>query len=390
MLKPIVKFLLVDDMAENLLALEGLLRRDGLLIHTTKSGMEALELLLDNDYALAILDVQMPIMDGFELAELMRCSVRTRHIPIIFLTAGGLDERRKFRGYEAGAVDFLFKPIDPTITKGKAEVFYDLFCRRQEVVQQRDGLRLAMEENTLLYKRIVDLNSTLEKRVTERTMQLMEANELLQGFAYSIAHDFRQHIRNVNTNAQMVLADSVESFDQCRPKLERIVEAAKLMNQMTDDLLVHARARSAPLRLTNIDLSELATEIAASCSIIRPLIEYHISQGVTVCGDATMVRIALENLLENAFKFSEHVVNPFVEFGSDEEGFFVRDNGIGFDAIYSDKVFQMFERLMPETEYSGTGMGLTNAKKIIERHGGKICVCSEPGRGCTFHFSLSS
>ena len=103
-----------------------------------------------------------------------------------------------------------------------------------------------------------------------------------------------------------------------------------------------------------------------------------------------MVRIALENLLENAFKFSEHVVNPFVEFGSDEEGFFVRDNGIGFDAIYSDKVFQMFERLMPETEYSGTGMGLTNAKKIIERHGGKICVCSEPGRGCTFHFSLSS
>lgn len=141
-----VKFLLVDDLEENLLALEGLLRRDGLALFTAKSGAEALELLLQHDFALALLDVQMAGMDGFELAELMRGTERTRRVPIIFLTAVATDERRRFRGHEAGAVDYLLKPLDPQLLANKANVFFELDCQRQELARQRDELRIAADQ----------------------------------------------------------------------------------------------------------------------------------------------------------------------------------------------------------------------------------------------------
>jgi len=136
-----VKFLLVDDLDENLLALEALLRRDGLELFKARSGEEALELLLKHDFALALLDVQMNRMDGFELAELMRGTERTRRVPIIFLTAVATDERRRFRGYEAGAVDYLFKPVDGQVLLSKATIFFELARQRQEISFQRDELR---------------------------------------------------------------------------------------------------------------------------------------------------------------------------------------------------------------------------------------------------------
>ncbi len=140
-----VKFLLVDDLEENLISLEALLRRDGLELHTARSGADALELLLINEYALAIVDVQMPGMDGFELAELMRGTERTRRIPLIFLTASDSDDRRRLRGYQSGCVDILFKPVDPDILRGKAEVFIELYRQRLEVARQRDALRESEE-----------------------------------------------------------------------------------------------------------------------------------------------------------------------------------------------------------------------------------------------------
>ncbi|TCR96297.1 response regulator [Rhizobium sp. BK418] len=135
-----VPFLLVDDLEENLLSLEALLRRDDLLLLKARSGDEALELLLQNDVALALVDVQMPGLDGFELAELMRGNERTRRIPIIFVTAGTSDGQRRFRGYEAGAVDFIQKPIEPDILRSKVEVFFELYRQRQQLEAQRDEL----------------------------------------------------------------------------------------------------------------------------------------------------------------------------------------------------------------------------------------------------------
>src|ERR1700743_520538 len=138
---PPVHFLLVDDLPENLLSLDALLRREGLVLLKARSGDEALELLLQHDVALALVDVQMPGLNGFELAELMRGNERTRRIPIIFVTAGSADSQRRFRGYEAGAVDFIQKPIEPDILRSKADVFFELYRQRQQIAVQRDELK---------------------------------------------------------------------------------------------------------------------------------------------------------------------------------------------------------------------------------------------------------
>jgi signal transduction histidine kinase len=383
-----VEFLLVDDREENLLALEGLLRREGLGLLKANSGEEALEFLLGHEVALAIVDVQMPGMDGFELAELMRHSLRTKNIPIIFLTAGGLDDQRRFRGYEMGAVDFLYKPIEPSVLQGKAEVFYDLYLQRQVVTKQRDELRIIADENARLYNDILQLNDTLEERVTQRTIQLLEANEHLEGFTHSIAHDFRQHIRNINVNASIVLEEMGDALGEHRPNLERITQVARLMSQMTEDLLTYARIRNATLRPVEIDVTELVEEIAESCKIDFPRSQFKVEEGLSVCADRTMSRILLENLVDNAFKYSQHAEQPFVEVGEDANGFFVRDNGIGFNMAFAHKLFLPFERLISESEIGGTGMGLANVKRILEKHGGSISVESEPQKGTTFHFSI--
>lgn len=140
-----VPFLLVDDLEENLLSLEALLRRDDLLLLKARSGDEALEILLRHDVALALVDVQMPGLNGFELAELMRGNERTRRIPIIFVTAGSADGQRRFRGYEAGAVDFIQKPIEPDVLRSKIDVFYELYQQRQQLATQRDELAAQAE-----------------------------------------------------------------------------------------------------------------------------------------------------------------------------------------------------------------------------------------------------
>src|SRR5712671_1700547 len=132
-MEKLVKCLLVDDLEENLLALSVLLRRQDVEILVARSGAEALELLLVHDVALALLDVQMPEMDGFALAELMRGAERSRHVPIIFVTAATEEQHRVFRGYDAGAVDFLFKPIDPRILRHKVDTFFQLYKQRQEL-----------------------------------------------------------------------------------------------------------------------------------------------------------------------------------------------------------------------------------------------------------------
>src|SRR5580693_928978 len=144
-----VKCLLVDDLEENLLALAALLQRPGLEILTAHSGPEALELLLVHDVALAFLDVQMPEMDGFELAELMRGSERTRQVPIIFVTAGVRDQYRLFKGYETGAVDFLYKPVEPHILNSKADVFFQLYRQKQQLARQLEELTETLRLNEL-------------------------------------------------------------------------------------------------------------------------------------------------------------------------------------------------------------------------------------------------
>ena len=224
--------LLVDDLEENLLALSAVLRRDDVEILTARSGAEALELLLAHDVALALVDVQMPEMDGFELAELMRGSERTRHIPIIFVTAASREPSRAFKGYHAGAVDFLYKPIDPLILESKARVFFELHRHR-----------LALAE---------------ELRQRSETLRL---NEM---FTAVLGHDLRNPLNAILTGAFLLQRRSDDPA--VRETAARILSSGQRMTRMIEDMLDLTRARLAggiPLKRSSANLAAVVDRVVA-------------------------------------------------------------------------------------------------------------------------------
>ncbi len=212
-----VYFLLVDDLENNLLALEALLHRDGLVLLKALSGPDALELLLKHEVALALIDVQMPGMDGFELAELMRGSDRTRRVPIIFLTAGNADRQRRFRGYEAGAVDFLQKPLEHEILRSKADVFFELYS-------QRDELRVATEENARLLKESQQYAVALE-----------DAGRRKDEFLAMLAHELRNPLAAISNAAQVSKRATREEHHEWATQI--IEGQVKNLSRLIDDLL---------------------------------------------------------------------------------------------------------------------------------------------------------
>lgn len=227
------------------------------------------------------------------------------------------------------------------------------------------------------------LAADLEEQVRVRTADL-------EGFAYSIAHDMRQHIRGVSVNAEMIARDAEEVLnEQARQDLARLVKAAHRMGRLTDDILTHARIGVRDLSRVPIDVTDLAERIAQGlvqrCSC-RENTKFDIQPGVTAEGDPAMIELVLENLFDNACKFSANVAQPHIEMGRDERSFYVRDNGIGFEPKYAEKIFEAFERL--ELGYEGTGVGLANVKRIIERHGGRVWAESAPQKGATIRFTL--
>src|SRR5262245_14653291 len=255
-----VKFLLVDDLEENLLALEALLRREGLELLRARSGPEALELLLVHDFALALLDVQMPGMNGFELAELMRGAERTRRVPIIFLTAAATDELRRFRGYEAGAVDFLIKPIAPHVLRSKAEVFFELYRQRQQVAYQRDELRRVAEERERLLAR--------EKQAREQAEAATRAKD---EFLAVISHELRSPLNAILGYIRMMRGNPKES-ELLNKTCDIIERNARLQLQLIEDLLDTARVISGKLRM-EMRLMDIASVVNDALDVVRPAAE---------------------------------------------------------------------------------------------------------------------
>ena len=208
-------FLLVDDLEENLLSLEGLLRREGLVLLKARSGPEALELLLEYDVALAILDVQMPEMDGYELAELMRGTERTRRAPIIFLTAGAADRQRRFRGYEAGAVDFLNKPIEPDILRSKASVFFELYQQRHQISEAIQRFQAAVA---------IDPSETdAHFQLGRIALQQGRLKDALAQFQIVLDQDEKHHQSEILRELG-ALYNSARQFEDARQELARYVE----------------------------------------------------------------------------------------------------------------------------------------------------------------------
>ena len=366
MQKPI-KFLIVDDLASNLLALEGLLRRDGLEILKASTGPEALELLLVHDVALAILDVQMAGMDGFELAELMRGTERTRRIPIMFVTAGTLDQQRYFRGYEAGAVDFLFKPIDPRILETKAKVFFEL-------ARQRDEL----------------------KRIAEEAQRASRAKD---DFLAALSHELRTPLGPV-----LMLAEAREHSPDVPEALRRdfgLIRAnVQIEAQLIDDLLDVARIASGKLKF-NMKPCDVHAVIQNAVGMIRTELEaknitLQLELGATeygTLGDAVRLQQVFWNLLKNAAKFTP--THGVVTMRTFNEKRLLRidviDSGVGIAADDLARIFEAFEQSEIGTNHGGLGLGLAISTSIVSSHKGNIWAASPGvGKGATFSVALQS
>ena len=380
-----VKCLLVDDLQENLFALEALLRQPGLEILQARSGTDALELLLQHEVALAILDVQMPEIDGFELAELMRGMERTRRVPIIFLTAGALDQQRQFRGYDAGAVDFLFKPIEPHILRSKAEIFFELYRQRQE-------LRATAQENARL----------LEE--SRRTMEaLQEADRRKNEFLAMLAHELRNPLGPIR-NAIAVM----QATGPADPLIERqraiIKRQAEHMTRLVADLLDVSRVTRGTLAVQHQPL-ELVETVRSCASDYRHGLEaagIHVElslpeRHLLIRGDRVRLCQAIGNLIGNAGKFTPAngritvSLREELQAGGERAVVTVRDTGAGIPAETLPRIWESFvqgEQDMARAQ-GGLGLGLALVKGIVEMHGGTVAATSDgPGKGAEFTLTL--
>jgi light-regulated signal transduction histidine kinase (bacteriophytochrome) len=238
-------------------------------------------------------------------------------------------------------------------------------------------------------------NADLELRVAERTRQLEAANRELEAFAYAVSHDLRAPLRSMSGFSQILQENAPPGLDEkSRHYLQRIHDASQRMSSLIEDLLNLSRIGRSELTARSISLSQVAAEAAAAIRERHPTreVQLQITQGMEVDADARLLRIALENLLSNAWKYTSRNPQASVSVGvqTGEQGpvYFVRDNGVGFDMKYADKLFVPFQRLHPEAEFPGSGIGLVTVQRIIARHGGRIWADAKPDEGATFYFTL--
>ena len=364
-----VKILLVDDLKGNLLALEGLLRNDGVEIFTAGSGAEALELILLHEFALALIDVQMPGMSGFELAELMRGAKKARGIPIIFVTANASELSFSFKGYESGAVDFLQKPLDMHAVKSKVKIFTELFRQKielgriqvelEQAVQMRDEFMSIASHELKTPLTALMLQSQLRKRKLKKGELSAFTPEKLESL-----------------------------FDGDVRQLQRITH-------LIDDMLDVSRISSGKLsmNLERFDLCELVREILGRSS------ELFVASGCVIKGifcetgfgvwDRFRIEQVVTNLLTNAMRYGAGKPISIEVLSSDRRAsIIVRDQGRGIAEENHERIFHRFERAVPGTEISGLGLGLYIVSQILEAHQGSIRVESTLDQGAAFIVDL--
>lgn len=407
-----IKFLLVDDLEANLQALEVLLRRDGLELFLARSGAEALELMLVHDFALAFLDVQMPEMDGFELAQLMRGVERTRHVPIIFVTAGSTDLARRFQGYEAGAVDFLFKPVEPHILRSKAKVFFDL---ARERLKLRESERHLMETNSELTELVDELRNARQtavrgmeeavearKQAEELKVAAESATRAKDEFLKSLSHELRTPL-----NPAMLLATALSRDPGLAPAVrkdvESIVSGMAMQMVLVDDLLDLTRITGGKLRvdLSSVDahgaLHQAVDQLRREVEGNRIRVEFDLAATRRqVRADPLRLQQVLWNILKNAVKFSPAgaVVQVRTIHQEDPQNFLaieISDSGIGIGPEMLERIFEPFvqESHDGSNRFGGLGLGLAITRRLVELQDGRVSAKSEGrGKGTTFRIEL--
>ncbi len=398
--------LIVDDTPDSLKILSRMLKERGYRVRPAANGRHALKSVAARLPDLILLDVKMPVMDGYEVCRRLKSDAHSRHVPVIFISA--LDETaKKVEGFAAGGVDYITKPFDTEEVLSRVGIhlqLHELTDRmKQKVREQTDELtrtnqrlRQEIDERRRAEKELKKHREHLEELVQGRTAQLEAANKEMHAFTYTVSHDLRAPLRHIDGFIELLQKKTEAVIDkQGRHYMEAICGAAQKMGLLIDDLLSFSRMGRHVVRAQQVDLGRLVRDILREFEpdTAGRKIDWRIGGLPVVSGDKAMLRVVLVNLISNALKFTRPRPQTHIEIGSmpgqnAETVFFVRDNGVGFDMAYADKLFGVFQRLHRAEEFEGTGIGLANVRRIIDRHGGRTWAEGGPDQGATFYFAL--
>ena len=399
--------LIVVYRPDNLLSIETILENENYEIVKATSGKAALKILLtQHDFTLILMDVQMPDMNGFETASLIYQREKLKHIPIIFITAHNYNDEHVFEGYKVGAIDYIYKPINPELLRFKVGVFAEMYQKNHQLLLQERKLK---QMNANLAKEIEERRIS-EEKVRLLNQQLLENNrslkatiEELDRFAYVASHDLQEPLRKILVFSDKLLSTQRQHVtEEMQRYMEKIMKASERMQKLINDLLTFSRQDDNAAGFTEVKLNDLISDVLSDMEVE---IEKHAAQIKvdvlpTLWANPSSMRQLFQNLISNGIKFRKPGEVPVVSVycssanaplldGADSFcRIVVEDNGIGFNQKYAEEIFVVFKRLHSYHEYEGTGVGLSICKKIIDKHGGKISAESKAGEGARFYIDL--
>jgi signal transduction histidine kinase len=410
--RKLVNILVVDDRDENLLALEAVLSDPGYRIVRARSGREALREVLEQDFALILLDVQMPGVDGYETAVLIRERQRSRQTPIIFLTANDFGSQHVFRGYTVGAVDYLVKPVAPDVLRSKVAVFVELFNKQEALRQAQEELESRVAERT---RELASANIALSAEIEERVrieqdrvkllareqaarLEAEAANRLKDEFLATLSHELRTPL-----NAIMGWAHVLGQSTGDRPTVQRAADVirqnAAAQAQLIEDILDVSRIvggrlvlDTRPVQLHSV-IEDAIDSLAPASAAKAIQVDRLLAEGVTVHGDRDRLQQVVWNLVSNALKFTPKGGRVEVELVEEdgEAAIRVTDTGIGIPGDFLPFVFDRFRQAdsSMSRRHSGLGLGMAIVRHLVELHGGTVSAESEgEGKGATFRLRL--
>jgi signal transduction histidine kinase len=407
------KILLVDDREDNLLSMETILEPDEYELIKARSGREALKILLSEfDFALILMDVKMPNLNGFETAALIYEREKLKHIPIVFITANDYGEENMFKGYRTGAVDYIYKPVNPELLRAKVSVFIELYTKNYQLVAQEQKLLLInksleneINERIISEEKVKELN----KRLLENIDNLESANKELDRFAFMSSHDLQEPLRKIRTFTDLLYSRYSEVFDEdAKRYVHRIQRSAERMQALIKDILEFSKVSSDANKFVSTDLNEVVEDVLNDyeSEVKERNAKINLQHLPALSVNPGLMRPLFSNLIGNAIKYRKKDVDPVINiYSEDGNGFgtgteyhalpnkkycriYFEDNGIGFDQKYATQIFDMFVRLHGNSEYEGTGIGLALCKQIVDKHEGFISVLSKENAGSTFIVSL--
>lgn len=404
------KILLVDDREDSLFSMETILEPDGYQFVKASSGRQALKILLhEHDFALILMDVKMPNLNGFETAELIYERDKLRHIPIIFITANNYGEENIFKGYRTGAVDYIYKPVNPALLRAKVGVFVDLYRKNYQLQVQEQKLKAinrSMELEISERRASEELVKQLNQQLMQNIHLLETANRELDRFAFMASHDLQEPLRKIRTFSDLLGMKFKDQLDsEANGYIGRIQNAAERMQTLIKDILAFSRVSDEKENFVRSDLNQIIQEVLGDLdsTVQEKQATINVETLPQIEVNPGLIRPLFFNLIGNALKYSKKEGLPVINIRNVQQvtvtknmqgsaaGYCritIEDNGIGFDQVYAEQVFDMFRRLHVSKDYEGTGIGLALCKKIVEKHHGFISAESKPDIGSVFTVTL--